>query len=64
MFNFSVIGSFVLALPSENSPSREMKNTRSLHDTYRLHLQAARSTPLLIKTASNNSNSRTFIKDF
>ena len=49
MFNFSV-KSVVLALPSENSPSRENNNT--LNHYYRQNLQAARSTPLLIKTAS------------
>ena len=49
MFNFSV-KSFALALPLENSPSENGNNIRSLY--YMPHLVAARSTPLLIKTAS------------
>ena len=48
MFNF-LVRSFVLTLPAENSPGREISNTRSLQ--YRAHLQAARSSSFLIKTA-------------
>ena len=55
MFNF-LVRSFVLALPSENSPSREISNTRSLHYRPHLQAQAAHSTPLLIKIASSNNS--------
>ena len=48
MFNF-LVRSFVLTLPAENSPGREISNTRILQ--YRAHLQAARSSSFLIKTA-------------